>query len=183
MGAVELRRWSREEYEKMVDAGVFAPGERAELIDGEIFGMTPQKSAHAAAVCAAQEALLHTVGVDFHIRVQLPLALGAFSEPEPDISVVRGSWRNYRDAHPSAADLIVEISDASLQFDRQRKGRIYAGAGIPDYWIVNLVDRCLEVYRQPSGLLYEWSKILRPGDRIAPLAAPGSPISVDDLLP
>jgi hypothetical protein len=75
MGAVELRRWSREEYEKMVDAGVFAPGERAELIDGEIFRMTPQKSAHATAVRAAEEALRVAFGVGFDVRVQLPLAL------------------------------------------------------------------------------------------------------------
>jgi len=185
-----MGRWSREQYEKMIEAGIFPPDTRAELIDGEIFTMTPQKWTHAAAIRAAEEALRPAFGIGFDVRVQLPLALDPASEPEPDLSVVPGSWRDYRDAHPSSAVLIVEVSDTSLEYDRDRKGSLYARAGIADYWIVNLPAGRIEVYRDPGPsdeALYGWSYrtalFCAQGQHLSPLSASEYPIAVNAILP
>jgi Uma2 family endonuclease len=129
---VQLRRWSRAEYDRMIDAGVLTTEDHVELIDGEIVTMTPQKSRHATAVWLAQIAIGRAFGEPFGVRTQLPLALDPGSEPEPDIAVVTGSPRDYSDEHPSTAVLIVEVADASLAFDRTVKASLYARAGIPD---------------------------------------------------
>jgi len=121
VGAIETPRWSREQYEKMIETGIFPPGTRVELINGEIFRMTPQKGKHAAAIRAAEEALRNIFQSGYDVCVQLPLSLDPSSEPEPDLSVVPGSWRDYRDTHPSSAALVIEIADATLEYDRDRK--------------------------------------------------------------
>lgn len=182
--AVQRHRWSREEYDRMIAAGVFHPESRLELIDGEIVNMTPQGSLHATAVQLAQE-LLRSVFTPTHtIRVQMPVALGDNSEPEPDIAVVTGSPRDYRDTHPRTAVLLVEVADASLVFDREQKKALYARNAIPEYWIVNLIDRQLEVYRDPRGSDYAAQTTLRPPESITPLAAPRrSTVFIADLLP
>jgi Uma2 family endonuclease len=124
------------------------------------------------------------------VRTLLPLALDAASEPEPDVAVVAGSPRDYRDAHPSTALLIVEVADASLLFDRTTKASLYARAGIADYWLLNLVDQIVEVHRHPqrsTGAPPAWSyaSVERYGsrDRVAPLARSDRFIAVEDLLP
>ncbi len=183
MKAIEIRRWTRSEYEKMIAAGLFAPGERVELIDGEILQMTPQGSFHATAVRLAEDALRTAFGLDFDVRAQMPLALGPASEPEPDVAVVPGSARDYREAHPATALLVVEVADSTLEYDRERKGTVYAAAGIADYWVVNLVDHWLEVYRDPREGQYLSTRRYLPGDHIAPLAVPASQIPVADILP
>jgi Uma2 family endonuclease len=190
VGAIEMGRWSREQYEKMIETGIFPPGTRAELIDGDIFNMTPQKAKHAAAVRAAEEALRIAFPAGYDVRVQLPLALDPSSEPEPDLSVVPGSWRDYPDAHPASAVLVVEVADASLDYDRERKGSMYARAGIADYWIVNLPAGRIEVYRDPApsdealcGGAYRTIRHLAPGENLRPLSAPDRTIAVADLLP
>ena len=188
--SVQLRRWSRQEYDRMIDAGVLTTQDRVELIDGEIVTTPPQKSRHATAVCLAETALRHAFGERVHVRSQLPLALDAASEPEPDVAVVAGSPRDYRDAHPSTALLIVEVADTSLEFDRTTKASLYARAGIPDYWLVNLVDARVEVHRNPqrsTGAPAAWHytsiEPYRAQDRIAPLAHADRSIAVEDLLP
>jgi Uma2 family endonuclease len=183
MKDIELRRWSRDEYDQMVATGIFYPGERVELIDGEILAVTPQGSAHATGIQLAADALRASFGSGVVVRAQLPMAAGTHSEPEPDIAVVRGTPRDYREAHPTSALLIVEIADATLDYDRQRKGRLYARAGIQDYWIVNLNDRCVEMYRDHSQASYRFSCRFMPGETISPLAAPGAQIAVSDILP
>ncbi|MFQ5760380.1 MAG: Uma2 family endonuclease [Acidiferrobacterales bacterium] len=181
--AIERHRWAREEYDRMIAAGVFHPEARLELIDGEIVNMTPQGSLHATAVRLAEDLLRVAFSTGFDIRVQMPLALDDSSEPEPDLAVVTGSPREYRDAHPSGAVLIVEVADATLSFDRQQKKTLYARTGIQEYWIVNLTDEQLEVYRDPRGTDYTRKTTLRSGQSVAPLAAPESSISVIELLP
>jgi Uma2 family endonuclease len=183
MESVQVRRWTREEYEKIVEAGIFAPGTRAELIDGEIISKAPQKSRHAAAIRASEEALRRAFPTGFDVQTQLPLALDPSSEPEPDLSVVLGSWRDYRETHPSSAVLMVEVVDTSLEYDRDRKGNLYARAGIPEYWIINLPERCVEVYRQPEQGIYRTSRRFLPGETISPLAAPDATIPVESLIP
>ena len=190
VGAIRMPRWSREQYEKMIATGIFPPGTRAELIDGEISSMTSQKRQHAAAIRAAEEALRVVFETGYDVQVQLPLALDPSSEPEPDLSVIQGSWRDYRDAHPSSAVLVIEIADTSLDYDRDCKGSLYARSRIQDYWIVNLTDRCVEIYRDPTpstgahcGWIYRTSQYYASGQNLAPLAVPSRSIAVDDFLP
>jgi len=183
MKAIGLRRWSRDEYDQMVATGIFAPGERVELIDGEILAVTPQGSAHATGIQLATDALRASIGSGVVVRAQLPLAADPHSEPEPDIAVVRGTPRDSCEAHPTSALLIVEIADATLDHDRQRKGSLYARAGIQEYWIVNLNDRCVEIYRDPGQGSYRFSCRRMPGETISPIAAPGKQIAVSDILP
>ncbi|HVC33176.1 MAG TPA: Uma2 family endonuclease [Chloroflexota bacterium] len=182
--AVQLKRWSRQEYDKMIDAGVFAEDERVELLEGEIVQVAAQHAGHATGAQAAEEALRLAYGTGFTIRTQLPLIVGPDSEPEPDVAVVRGHWRQFRTAHPSSALLVVEISDSSLDVDRHRRGRIYARAGIPEYWIVNLIDRVVEVYRDPRpDAGYGTRLVLGAALTITPLTVPSATIAVLDLLP
>ncbi len=182
-------RWTRDEYYKMADMGLF-DGRRVHLIKGEVFEMSPQYSPHATGVTLADSVMRRVFKRGYVVRVQLPLDLGADSDPEPDIAVAAGNERTYRDAHPTTALLIVEIADSSLDHDRYRKGSLYASVGIEDYWIVNLVDSQLEVHRQPApmpdqpfGFGYASVIILKPTDTVSPLAAPHAKIAVADLLP
>jgi Uma2 family endonuclease len=173
----------------MAETGILAPDERVELLDGEIVRMTPQGARHARAIRAAEEALRMIFWDRYDVRVQLPLALESFSEPEPDLSVVSGSWRDYDTSHPASAVLIVEVADTTLAFDRGDKASLYARAGVPDYWIVNLLEHRIEVYREPvarNEARYGWAYNsvihFRPGQRISPLILPAAAISADDLL-
>jgi Uma2 family endonuclease len=175
--------WTREEYERMVEAGSFQPGDRFELVEGVVYDMAPQNSRHATAVRLLQKALDATFGEGFDVRCQLPLALGADSEPEPDFAVVAGDIRDYRDSHPTTAVLVVEIADSSAFHDRVRKGRLYARSGIPEYWLLNLPDGILEVYREPAEEAYRSRAILRPPETVSPLACSQGAITVGDLLP
>jgi len=181
--AQQPRRWTREEYDRMVEAGIIGPEDRVELIEGEILTMSPQKSPHATGVQLAGDVLQEVFGQGFVVRRQLPLALAADSEPEPDVAVVEGAPRDYRDAHPSTAILIVEVAEASLVYDRTVKKHLYAAAGIPEYWIVNLPDRVLEVYREPLGSDYRSRLVLRPDDAVSPRVRPEARILAADLLP
>jgi Uma2 family endonuclease len=188
MSAVQVRRWTRQEYDRMTEAGVLTPNDRVELIGGEILTVTPQKSPHATAVSLANEALRRVLAADVHLRIQLPLAIGDDSEPEPDIAVVSGSIRDYRNAHPESALLVIEVSDSTLAFDRQVKGSLYARAGVPEYWIVNLVESVVETYREPVqnpaarfGWSYARCDCVTRTDSI-PLPFGGA-VLVADLLP
>ena len=184
MEAVQTYRWTREAFEKLAEVGLVDPDARLELIDGEILQkMSPQSARHFAAVLKVEEALRALFGPGYVVRVQGPLALGPYSEPEPDVAVVEGPPRRYRDEHPSSAVLVVEVADASLAFDRTRKATLYARAGIPDYWIVNLLDGVLEVHRRPEGDTYRQHHAFTPRDRVRPLAQPEVELPVAELLP
>jgi Uma2 family endonuclease len=177
------KTWVRSDYERMVEVGILGPGDHVELLEGEIVEMTPEKSRHATAVDLVLAALLKAFGDGYTIRVQHPLALSDHSEPEPDLAVVAGSPRDHVDAHPATALLVVEVADSSLEYDRSRKARVYARAGIAEYWIANLVDLRLEVHRQPSPTGYLNQYLVDREGEIAPLAAPSASIPVADLLP
>jgi Uma2 family endonuclease len=187
---VEPRRWTRDEYERMIDHGLFGPEERVELIDGEILSVPPPKPPHATATSLAHEALRTAFGPGTHARVQQPLALDEMSEPQPDVAVVRGGIGDYAEAHPEAMVLAVEVSHATLDVDRRWKGSLYARASVPEYWIVDVSTGGLEVYRDPVedsstpfGWRYQTVTRLRAGESVTPLGAPGAAIPVADLLP
>ena len=184
-----VHQWTHDEYYKMAEAGLFE-GKHVELIEGRVIEMSPMGSAHATGVSLASDTLRSVVGPGFLTRSQMPLDLGELSEPEPDIAVVAGTARDYKNAHPEAAVLVVEVSESSLDYDRTEKASQYSAAGIPDYWVLNLIDRRLEVRRDPApdpnqlyGFGYKSVMILEAGDFVSPLAALQSSIAVADLLP
>jgi Uma2 family endonuclease len=185
-----LIRWTREEYYRLADAGLFE-GRHVELIKGQIFEVGPPSAREATAVtlgAATLRPIFESSG--FSVRVRCPLEPGDESAPEPDMAVVTGEQLDYLEAHPTTAALIVEVADTSLEMDRGRKASLYAGAGIADYWILNLVGRQLEVYRDPApdpdqtyGYGYVSVTIHTHGDVVSPLAAPAAAVAVADLLP
>ena len=179
--AVELHHFNREEYQRMGAAGLFPA--RVELIDGAVYDMSPQNSAHAGVVGLTEVTLRSAFGAGYCIRIQMPLALGDDSEPEPDVAVVLGSHRDYLADHPRTALLVVEVADTSLQHDRKRKLPLYARNGIPEVWLSDLPRRVVEVHRDPTPEGYRSRVVLGRGDTITPLALPEARIAVADLLP
>ena len=184
-----LRRWKRIEYDRLVALGVFH-GEPIELIGGQLVVAEPQYPYHASAISAADYALRAVLPPGWIVRVQAPVSLDDESEPEPDLAVVAGRPADYREAPPARPVLAVEVAESSLDFDRQQKSSLYARAGVADYWIVNLVDRVLEVYRDPEpdpsapyGWRYRSITALAPPAVVAPLAFTSRRIAVADLLP
>src|SRR2546427_10299618 len=146
-----LWRMPRARYDRLVEAGVFGPDDRVELLEGLLVAREPQGARHATVVALARAVLEKAFGRSYHVREEKPIALDEQSDPEPDIAVVPGRPRDYLAAHPSRPGLVVEVAETSLTLDRLRKGGLYARAGVTDYWVVNLLDEVLEVYRQPGG--------------------------------
>jgi Uma2 family endonuclease len=184
------RRWKRVEYERLIDLGAFDEDEPLELIGGQLIVGEPKGSPHAAAVGMAGDALRSALAPGWTVRIQDPVALDEESVPEPDVAVVRGRHADYRHAHPARPALIVEVAESSLSFDRTQKGSLYARAGIVDYWIVNLVDRVVEVYRDaaadltaPYGWRYMSIERFVPPSALTPIGVPAAPIPVAALLP
>jgi Uma2 family endonuclease len=183
-----VRKWTKEEYHEAAELGWF-DGQRVELIDGEVVEMAAQKDGHAMSLRLADHAARKAFTGDYVFCVQMPLNVAGASEPEPDLAVVRATLRSLK-KHPTTAVLIVEISDTTLAYDRGRKASLYASRGIRDYWIVNLIDRVVEVRRKasadpdaPFGHSYSETTIYRPGESISPLGARRAKVRVADLLP
>lgn len=182
-----VHRWTRKQYLRMSELGWFA-GSRVQLIDGRIIDMPAQKNAHYCAVEQAKKLLEDAFGPKYWVRAQATLSLGPRSVPDPDVAVVPGP-RRADAAYPTTAMLVVEVSDSTLWLDRNRKSKVYAKSGIEDYWIVNLVDRQVEVHRDPvmrpvSGgpARYSTIQIFKPGEFISPIAAPRARVSAADLF-
>ena len=183
-------RWKRIEYDRLIESGFFPSGDPVELLGGQLIVAEPQGSRHFAAIRAAEEALRTAFGAGWEVRGQGPLALDDESEPEPDLAVVPGSFRDYQTRHPSRPALVVEVSETSLALDRDHKGSLYARAGVADYWIVNLPERVVEVYRDPEsdvaapfGWRYRSVAVLGRGASVSPLALPAARVRLADLLP
>jgi Uma2 family endonuclease len=171
------RHWTREEYYRLADQGYFL-GQRAERIGGQIVVQSPQKFAHFAAIDKAAATLHRALGSGFWVRAQAPLELGQSSDPEPDVSVVIGCREDYS-SHTTTAVLIVEVSDTTIVYDRGDKSSLYAAAGIKDYWLIDLIGRQIEVFRdpvtdsaRPFGAGYVHVEVFGPTDAITPLCVP-----------
>lgn len=182
-------RWTRNECYKLLDFGFFND-RKVELIDGRIIDMSPIYSPHATAVTLTGEALRDAFGREYHVREQGPLDVNEENDPLPDVAVVKGNIRDFKDHHPDDAALIVEVSDTTLRYDRKKKGSLYARQGIQDYWVVNVKQRQLEVYRVPvedssAAFWYSYAdvQIFKEDASVSPLAKPDAVISVADLLP
>jgi Uma2 family endonuclease len=176
---------SVERFFGLVEAGVLTHDDRVELLEGVVVAMTPSNPPHDSCVTRATLALQRAVAERAVVRPQCSLVVGSHSVPEPDVAVVPGTLRDYDARHPDAALLVVEVADASLQQDRITKAAIYAAAGIPEYWIVNLRDRGIEVMRDPdrAQARYRDARTLRGGESIELAALPGAVVAVADLLP
>lgn len=177
-----VHRWTRAQYERMIEAGVFDEDDRVQLIEGEIVTMSPQGSRHAVGIRLVHQALRAAYADDYLVDVQLPLALGASSEPEPDVAVVEGDPRDYIGTHPRTALLVVEVAESSAAFDRTRKQALYAQHGIEVFWLLDLEVDHLEVYRRPAGRQYEEKTTLHRGDEVTPPRCEKA-LAVSALLP
>jgi Uma2 family endonuclease len=188
-GQTERRHWTRDEYVEMSDWGWFHD-QRVHLIGGEVIEMPSQLNLHAAGVTLTVDALKAVFGSGYWVRSQATLDLSPLGVPDPDAAVIGGTPRSAPPRSiPTTALLVVEVSDTTLQYDRTTMASLYAAGGIADYWILNLVQRQIEVHRnrvQDASKRFGWwyadRKILDPGDTIAPLALPAT-VLVSDLLP
>ena len=171
-------RW--DQYQQMIDSGML-DGMRAMFIHGEIVSMAAMLEPHMTGVSLARFELQRAFGEAFYIRVQGPLRQGNH-DPEPDLAVVPGAPRDYTKM-PTTALLVVEVADSSFYYDTGTKADIYAAAGLADYWVLDIEDRQLLVFRDPDASGYRTKLTLAETDTLAPLAAPGGTIRVADLLP
>jgi Uma2 family endonuclease len=191
-GAVRPYRWTLDDYEQLIALGLLE-GKHVELVQGEILTMAPMGEPHALTIIRLTEALFPHFNsrIGYHFRAPMPLALPALTcEPEPDIALVALDTPTNETGRPMSAALVIEVAESSLAYDRDRKGPLYAAGGLQEYWLVNLPDRCLEVYRQSvpdatsfSGWRYQERQVLREGERISPVVAPAVMVPVDEVLP
>lgn len=179
-----VHRFTRDEYYRMGEAGLFT-NERVELLDGEIITMSPHNPPHAGVTSRLTYALMQLLGSSFSVRVQAPIVLNDWSEPEPDIALCQYDPDDYEREHPRADQvlLVIEVADSSLSYDRNQKVVAYAGSGIDEYWIINLVDRRIEVFNDPDIRTQRYRNELQAtaGDT---LSLPGGQlIAAADILP
>ena len=187
--SIKSFQWTQEKYYQMADLGFFQ-GKRVELIEGEIIEISPMNKPHATAIRILLSIFNKLFPNGYLVDSQLPMSFSKISEPEPDIAVIKGQIKDFAESHPKTAELIIEVSDATLYYDRNRKASLYAKNKIQDYWILNLKNKRLEVYRCPIkdktmfyGFGYAESFIFTENDEASPLAKPDAKIKIADLLP
>jgi len=175
-----LRPIRRAEYDRMVRLGMFRQ-EKIELLYGRLVFMSPHGEPHAYSITRLTKLLVRALGDRADVRVQLPFAASDDSEPEPDVAIVPPG--DYLHEHPRSALLVIEVADSSLQEDRRLKGALYAASGVPEYWIVNLVDRVIEVHRRPTDGTYEEVSRQAPGAMLIVPGAAEESVAVEAILP
>lgn len=183
------KRWTREEYYRLAEQGWFL-NQRVELIDGEIIHLSPQSPHHSSGSDKIRALLQQIFGDAYWVRMHLPLKHGNFSEPEPDVSVVRGTLEEHEDEHPTTAVLVVEVSRTSLKYDKTTKPLLYAAMAIPEYWVLDLANRNLTVHRDPVadqsssfGSRYASIVVFDEEASVSPLEAPVASIPIHKMLP
>ena len=183
MSVVQPYRFTVEDFARMGEAGVFPEDARVELLDGQIIEMNPIGIPHAGTVKALNRLFSKLVGDRAIVSIQDPAVLGDFSEPQPDVMLLRPREDSYRTAHPEARDvlLLIEVADTTVRLDRGLKASIYARAGIQEYWIVDVRRRAVEVYRDPTGDAYRLVEEHRDGP-VSPAALPGIELDVGEIL-
>lgn len=172
------------EWQRLGEANIFPPDSRLELIEGEILEMAPIGCNHSGHVIRLTHFLAALVFGKAILSVQNPLQLGDLSEPEPDFMLLKPNDDFYCSLHPNADDvlLLIEVADSSLSFDQNQKLHLYARYSIPEYWLMNLNDSCLEVYRQPHGDCYGEKTTLRAGDTVTLSQLEQISINIADIL-
>lgn len=172
------------EYDRMGETGIFSEDDRVELIEGEIFEMSPIGERHAACVDVLSELFREQLQRRVIVRIQNPIQLGSYSEPQPDVALLKRRSDFYRHAHPTSDDvlLIVEVSDTTLEYDRQIKVPLYARAGVAEVWIVNLMDEQIEIHSQPANGAYQSQSQASRGETINSPDTFNLTLSVNDIL-
>jgi Uma2 family endonuclease len=181
---VERHRFDVEEYHRMLEAGVLSEDDRVELIGGEIVDMTPIGGAHLSCVVALTHLLVEAAGGRYFVSVQNPIRLGASDEPQPDISLIKSRPDPNAEAPPGREDvlLVIEVAETSLSYDRNVKLPLYARAGIPEVWIVDLKERKVEVHADPDPEGYRVSRTAGPGEQVRAETVEGLSLPVDGIL-
>lgn len=184
--AVPVERWlfTVEEFHRLAEVGLLHEDERVELIEGELIRMNPIEPGHSGHVNRLNRLFGRLLGDHVLLSIQNPVRLNDRTEPQPDLALLRPRDDDYSRATPTPADvlLLVEVADMSLAYDRDVKGPLYAAAGIREYWLVNLLDGRIEVYRDPGPAGYARVETLGPGDTLRPLTFPDLAIPVSDVL-
>ena len=177
-------RFTVDEYHRMGQAGVFHEDDRVELIDGQVVEMTPIGPEHAGCVAALTRLLSYLVGDQAVVWVQNPVSLSEWAEPQPDVAVLAPRPDGYRTAHPSPGDilLLIEVAASSWEHDRDVKVPLYAAAGVPEVWLVDLAGDAIAVYRDPGPAGYATLRIARRGVTLRALQLPNVALLVDDIL-
>ena len=178
------RRFTVDEYHRMAEAGILGEGDRVELLDGEIVLMSPMGTRHASTVARLIERLRDLAGSRATVWAQLPIRLNRYSEPEPDLALLRRREDFYADRHPGPQDvlLVVEVADSSRRADREQKIPLYARAGIPEVWLVDLPRDVIEVYRDPAAGAYGTVQTVARGETLALLKLPGASFPAGEVL-
>lgn len=179
---ITLAKWTVHDYHRMIEAGIL-DDRQVELLHGEIIEMSPEGTPHANRSTKAAKYLVHLLGNRAEIREGKPITLGNQSEPQPDIAIVQPLDEEYQEHHPYAENIfwLIEVSDSTLASDLQVKSRTYAWANIQEYWVMNLRDRKLVVFRNPGEAGYGWQIELTEGE-IQPIAFPDITIAVAQML-
>jgi Uma2 family endonuclease len=179
LAPLTTRPLRREEYDRLVALGAFE-GERIELIEGELVTMSPNNPEHASPVQTLNEILLPALIGRATIRIQLPIIAARESEPEPDVAIV--PLGTYRQAHPDQAHCVIEVAHSSLSKDRNVKEPLYAASGFREYWVVNVAERVVEVFRNPGTEHYQDRSRYAVGQTIALEAFPDVQVDVEKLF-
>lgn len=189
LGIPQPVRWTLAEYRKLGTLNLF-PGKKTMLLDGVLYIMSMPDPPHDAALGLTEDWLRAVFAAGHHVRSQKGFDIGTRSDPGPDLAVVTGSIRDYVARTPTAAVMIVEVADSSLFTDTTTKAELYATAGVPEYWVIDLQHRRLLVFRDPEPLpaglgatSYRSHQTFGPDDTVSPLAAPTAAVKVADLLP
>lgn len=182
--SVTRKRFTADEYQRMGQAGILLEGDRVELIDGEVVAMTPIGTRHNAGVAQATRAFVRAAGDEAIVLPQGSVRLDLYSEPQPDLVLLRPRTDFYASRHAGPGDilLIIEIADSSPQYDRDVKALLYAAAGIPEYWLVDLNTSVWWRFSSPEEGRYRAVEQYHRGQSIAPLLLPTCVIAVDELL-
>jgi Uma2 family endonuclease len=181
---VEKRAFSVREYYRMAEAGILSEGDRVELIEGEVIKMSPIGVRHAACVKRLNALLNRRFSRRFTISVQDPIRLDDYSEPEPDVVLLKRREDFYSQSHPAADDvlLIIEVADTSVEYDRGVKLPLYAGAGVPEVWIANLPEDSVEAYSEPANGVYQKVRIVRRGESLSSESVPNLVLNAGEVL-
>ncbi len=178
------RAFTVDEYYRMAEVGILGPEERVELLEGRIFVLPPKTPPHASTVMVMTKLFHQDLGGAAIVSVHNPVRLDRYSEPEPDVSLLEPREDFYASRHPGPDDalLLVEVAETTADSERSVKIPLYAGAGIPEVWLVNLVAGRIEVYRKPAGGAYAEVTTAALGDTLRPLEITGVTLSVDQIL-
>jgi Uma2 family endonuclease len=181
----QIRSLTSADYYQMMESGIIREGEKVELILGQIFTMAAKGTRHTVSTTRLITELPLLMQRRAIVRCQEPITLPNNSEPEPDIVIVRLRSDDYVNSHPAPADiiLVIEVADSTIRFDRETKAPLYAAAGISEYWIVNLIDNRLEIYRQPEGSIYASIEIITPPRSINLPKFPEIVVQISDFFP